>query len=106
MQDNLSGVNGLTALGAVNLVDSTLATFQKSGYQLATYATARSTTQPATMIVGGHPTTASGVTATGARHFLVATDGLIMADTYVGTTMDWDNSGAPITITGGTAIGN
>lgn len=101
---NLSGGNGLTDLGAVNLVDSTLATFQKSGYQLATYATARSATQPATMIIGGHPTTSTGVTATGSRHFLVATDGVIMADTYIGTTMSWDNSGAPITITGGTAI--
>lgn len=101
---NLSGGNGLTTLAAVNLIDSTLGSFLKSGYNFATYATAQSSSQPATMIIGGEPTTATGVTATGARHFLAATDGVIYADNVATSTMSWVNTGAPIVVTGGTAI--
>lgn len=101
---NMSGGNGLTDLAAVNLVDSTLGSFQKSGYQFATYATASTSSQPATLIVGGHPTTSTGVTATGSRQFLAATNGVIMADDYVSGSMAWGVTGGAITITGGTAI--
>ncbi|MBL8182815.1 MAG: prepilin-type N-terminal cleavage/methylation domain-containing protein [Blastocatellia bacterium] len=100
---NLSGGNGLTALSSVNLVDSTLGSFTKSGYVFATYATPRSDIQPATLIIGATPTQATGVTATGARAFLAATDGVIYSDA-VGGSMSWVNTGAPIVVTGGTAI--
>lgn len=101
---DMSGGNGVVSLAAVGLVDSTVGTTQKSGYYIATHATARTALQPATMIIGAHPLTASGVTATGVRHFLAATDGVIFTDNYVGSTMSWDNSGGPISVIGGTAI--
>lgn len=103
---NLSGLNGLTVLSSpgVNLVDSTLGSFLKSGYNFATYATPQSPSQPATMIIGGEPTVSTGVTATGARHFLAATDGVIFADNVSTSSMSWVSSGAPIVVTGGTAI--
>jgi len=100
---NLSGGNGLTDLSSLNLVDSTLGSFRKSGYEFATYATPRSATQPATLIVGATPTQTSGVTATGTRAFLAATDGVIYSD-VAGGTMSWVNTGAPIVVTGGTAL--
>lgn len=101
---NMSGGNGLTNLAAVNLIDSTLGSFTKSGFLFATYAVASTTSQPATMIIGGHPTNTSGVTATGVRQFLAATDGVIKGDPYVGGSMTWGVTGGAITITGGTAV--
>ncbi|QQS33714.1 MAG: prepilin-type N-terminal cleavage/methylation domain-containing protein [Acidobacteriota bacterium] len=103
---DMSGGNGVVTLATLGLVDSTIGSTNKSGYYVATHATARTTTQPATMIVGAHPLTATGVTATGARHFLAATDGVIYASVYVGSTMSWDNSGGPIVVTGGAPLNN
>ena len=102
---NMSGGNGVIDLAAVNLVDSVVGTGQKSGYTIVSYATPRTASQLATMIIGAEPLTQSGVTQTGSRTFLAATEGTIFADP-IGGSMGWDNSGAPITITGGTALGN
>jgi type IV pilus assembly protein PilA len=76
----LDGV-ALTTLGAVNLVDPVLASGTKSGYVYQTGTTARSSTTPATFCTRSVPAVWSGVTATGARCFGVASDGVIMTNT-------------------------
>ncbi len=67
--------------GSINLIDSVLASGTKSGYNFAVGATAATTTVPAVFFGSALPTTATGVTATGARRFAVATDGVLKADT-------------------------
>lgn len=101
---NMSGGNGVTTLATLGLIDPTFGTTIKSGYHFATHATARTASQPATLIIGAVPINASGATATGVRHFLAATDGVIYTSPFVGSTMSWDNSGGPITVVGGTAL--
>jgi prepilin-type N-terminal cleavage/methylation domain-containing protein len=70
----------LVALGSPNLVDSVLATAQKSGYNFIGGRTARTPTAPATFFFSCVPVQPTGITQTGARRFGVATDGVIMAD--------------------------
>jgi len=100
---DMSGGNGLPVLAANNIVDSNLGSGLKSGYVFATYSTPRTATEPASFIVGGTPSNNTGVTATGARSFLIATDGVIYADDAATGTMDWTRT-APITIIGGTQL--
>lgn len=73
---------GLTTLGAanVNLVDSQMATGNKSGFNFVTGVTAPAANVAATFAVGAVPATASGITATGSRKFCVATDGVVRSD--------------------------
>lgn len=104
---NMSGGNGVATLAPLGLIDSTLGSGIKSGYAFATHATSPTATQAATMIIGAVPVNVTGATATGTRHFLAATDGVIYGSPFVGSSMSWDNSGGPISVTGGgTAIGN
>lgn len=79
----VAGLDGvaLTQLGAVNLIDGTLASGTKSGYVYTTGTTARSATGPATFCTRSIPVANSGVTATGTRCFGVAADGVIMTNT-------------------------
>jgi len=70
----------LTALAGPNLVDSTMATGTKSGYNFQGMKIDKSSTAPAQFMFSSVPTTTSGVTQTGSRRFGVATEGVIMAD--------------------------
>jgi type IV pilus assembly protein PilA len=72
---------GLTALATPGLVDSVLGSGTKSGYTFVGGREAATTTTPATFFFSTIPAAASGVTATGARRFGVATDGVLKADT-------------------------
>src|SRR3954452_9160846 len=74
---DLSGHNGLIDLSAKSMIDSNLGSGSKSGYNFATYATPKSDIDPASLIVEALPITPSGVAATGARNFLVASEGVI-----------------------------
>ena len=80
----LDGV-GLTQLGAVNIIDGTLATGTKAGYVYLTGTTLRSGSGPATFCTRTDPTAFTGVTATGVRCFGIASDGVIMTNTADGT---------------------
>jgi prepilin-type N-terminal cleavage/methylation domain-containing protein len=73
-------VAALTELGTPGLVDSVLASGTKSGYNFVGGRTASSTTAPAEFFFSANPTTATGVTQTGARRFGIATNGVMMAD--------------------------
>jgi len=77
-----AGVDGLTAMGptGANLIDSQLASGNKSGYNYLSARTAKATNVEPTFAIGSVPATTSGVTATGTRRFCVATDGVVRAD--------------------------
>ncbi len=77
----------LTELGTPGLVDGVLATGTKSGYNFVGGRVASTTTAPAQFFFSANPTTATGVTATGARRFGIATEGVIMADSSSPTTV-------------------
>ena len=71
----------LSELATPGLVDSTLGTGLKSGYDFQGIRIASSTTAPAQFGFSARPTTTTGVTQTGSRRFGVATDGVLKADT-------------------------
>ncbi len=73
-------VTMMTQLGANNLIDSTLASGTKSGYQFTGGTTTASSSLAATFCARAIPTTNSGITATGTRCFGIATDGVIMTN--------------------------
>jgi len=72
-----SALNDLTG---PSLIDSTLGSGTKAGYNFELFANAPSSAVPATHIIGAIPTTTSGVTQTGSRRFCTRTEGVIMAD--------------------------
>ena len=73
---------GLTALGAPGLIDATLASGNgKSGYDFQGLRVASTSTAPAQFMFSALPLTTTGVTATGARRFGIATEGVIKTDT-------------------------
>ena len=74
-------VAALNELGTPRLIDGTLASGTKAGYNFVGGREDRSSTAPATFFFSTIPTTTSGVTQTGTRRFGVATDGVLMADT-------------------------
>ena len=77
-----TGTNvALSALATPGLVDSVLGTGVKSGYTFVGGREAASTTTPATFFFSAIPAASSGVTATGARKFGIATEGVMKADT-------------------------
>ena len=78
-------IAALTELGAPGLVDGVLGTGTKSGYNFVGGRVAATTSAPAQFFFSAIPTTDTGVTATGARRFGVATEGVLMADTTTGS---------------------
>jgi prepilin-type N-terminal cleavage/methylation domain-containing protein len=80
----LDGV-GLTTLGTNNLIDASLASGTKSGYLFETGTTSKSASVAATFCTRSAPVVWTGVTASGARCFGVATDGVMMTNTANGT---------------------
>ncbi|HMT09455.1 MAG TPA: prepilin-type N-terminal cleavage/methylation domain-containing protein [Pyrinomonadaceae bacterium] len=78
---NFAGVpfvtNAFTTLGAVNIIDPTLATGTKSGYVFAGHSVAGTSTTPPCHLAQAYPTTTTGVTQTGSRIFVIATPGVM-----------------------------
>src|SRR5947209_3797396 len=70
----------LTDLATPNLIDASLGSGTKSGYNFVGGREDKSSTTPATFFFSANPATSSGVTQTGARRFGIATDGVLMAD--------------------------
>jgi len=80
------GATGLTLLNTQGLIDSTLGTGQKSGYDYIATATDRVVgTSEATFTVGAKPSMASGVSQTGTRKFCVATEGVVRSSNVAAT---------------------
>ncbi len=76
--------NAFQTLAANGLMDSTFATGQKSGYVFAGHSEPRSPSQAACHLAQAYPATASGVTQTGTRIFVIATEGVMNAGPYTG----------------------
>ncbi len=78
---NYAGVpfvtNSFTTLGAVSIIDETLASGTKSGYVFAGHSVAQTSTTPPCHLAQSYPVTASGITQTGTRMFTIATEGVI-----------------------------
>lgn len=93
-----------TELGGVNLIDASLGSGTKSGYNFIGGRTPSSASGPALFAGYAYMTTPSGVTATGTRVFNIMTDGVITTGAYgaIVTTI----SGSTITSTGGTPLSN
>ena len=70
----------LTALGTPGLIDGTLATGTKGGYQFRGGRIVATLSVPAQFFFSTIPTGATGVTATGTRKFGISTDGVIKVD--------------------------
>jgi prepilin-type N-terminal cleavage/methylation domain-containing protein len=85
---NYAGVpgvtNAFTTLASTGLIDSSLSSGTKSGYVFAGHADARTATTPACHLAQAYPSTASGVTATGTRIFVIATEGVMNSGTFTG----------------------
>ena len=103
---DMSGGNGLPALASVNIVDSVLGSGTKAGYTWATYAVPRSSTMPASFVAGAAASVRSGVTQTGSRDFLIATEGVLYSDDLNYTnSMTWGaGSTGALEITGGVTV--
>ena len=87
---NGSYSDGLTSLGGTNgLVDSVLASGQKSGYDFAGGKGDATASAPASFWFSAKPTGDTGITATGTRKFGIATDGVLKVSTAaLGTQFD------------------
>ena len=90
----------LTQLGTPSLIDSSLSTGVKSGYDFVGIKADKTSTEPAQFAFSSIPTTTSGVTATGARRFGIGTDGVMKADTTLTHFADM------AAVTAGTALAN
>ena len=62
------------------IIDNTLDTGTKAGYNFRGARTAGSSSSAPTFFFTANPTTTSGVTQTGARRFGIATEGVLVAD--------------------------
>jgi prepilin-type N-terminal cleavage/methylation domain-containing protein len=86
---NYAGVpsvtNAFVTLGGVQLVDSVLATGIKGGYVFAGHSDPATSTSPACHLAQAYPSTASGVTATGSRILVIATEGVMYAGLFSGS---------------------
>ena len=69
--------NAFTVLAAQNIIDSTLGSSVKSGYQFAGHAVAAAAGSPSCHLGRATPVTGSGVTQTGTRTFIIATEGVV-----------------------------
>lgn len=85
---NFAGVpfvtNAFTTLGQVSIIDSTLGSGLKSGYAFAGHSVPATSTTPACHLAQAYPAVSSGVTQTGSRIFVIATEGVMNAGTFTG----------------------
>ncbi len=77
--------NAFTTLGQVNIIDSTLSSGTKAGYVFAGHSVARTATTPPCHLAQAYPTTATGITQTGSRDFVIATEGVMNSRATNGT---------------------
>jgi prepilin-type N-terminal cleavage/methylation domain-containing protein len=70
-------VNAFTTLANEQLVDSVLGSGTKSGYTFAGHSVTASGGNPACHLGQAYPVINSGATATGSRHFVIATEGVM-----------------------------
>jgi type IV pilus assembly protein PilA len=78
-------ISSFTVLGQVNILDPTLASGFKSGYQFSGHAVQATGSTPPCHLAQSVPTTTTGVAATGSRDFTIATQGVIHTRTSNGT---------------------
>jgi prepilin-type N-terminal cleavage/methylation domain-containing protein len=101
------GITGLTQLATPALIDSVLGSGIKSNYTFAGDKTLKTPTAPATFYFATSPVTCGGITATGARAFAVATQGVIVTKTCTGAGGTVSNDFADATaVAGGTPLNN
>ncbi|MFM9903862.1 MAG: type II secretion system protein [Pyrinomonadaceae bacterium] len=85
---NYAGVpgvtNAFTTLAAAGIIDSSLGSGAKSGYTFAGHSDPRTASTPSCHLAQAYPTIASGVTQTGSRIFVIATDGVMYAGAFTG----------------------
>ncbi len=70
----------LGILSGQNLIDATLGSGQKSGYNFATSPVAATSTTPANFVISGAPVSTAAVVRTGYRRFCMIEDGVMRAD--------------------------
>jgi type IV pilus assembly protein PilA len=73
-------LTGLTTLNNAGLIDASIASGSKSGYQIVTGREASSGSAPAQFFVSAIPATSGSVFGTGVHRLGIATDGLIKWD--------------------------
>jgi type IV pilus assembly protein PilA len=100
------GITSLTALGTPALIDSVLASGVKANYYFVGDETAKSTTTPATFYFSTSPVTCGGITATGARDFGIATQGVIVTETCSNAGNATTGAYTAATIASGTPLNN
>jgi len=109
---NYAGATTATAaalqqLGAPGLIDQVLAgdgtNSRKAGYNFVGGKVPSSPTEPAQFWFSANPSTTTGVTATGARRFGIATEGVIVSDS---TAANLGNAYDLAGVTNGTPLSN
>ena len=91
----------MTGLQSANLIDSTLATSGtngKSGYKFTVSKADKSAGTSATFGAVGTPVTATGVTATGTRDFVIQTEGVLYSGTAAALTLAKDGATGTSTV--------
>ncbi len=76
--------NAFQTLGQTGIIDATLGSGLKSGYEFAGHSAPRTSTTAACHLAQAYPTVSSGATQTGTRIFVVATEGVLYAGTWTG----------------------
>lgn len=77
-------VNAFTALGQANILDASIASGTKSGYIFAGHSQQRTSTTPACHLAQAYPISGSGLSQTGTRIFVIATEGVTHAGPFTG----------------------
>lgn len=104
---NYAGVssNPFPILGTAGILDPGLASGIKSGYTFAGTALTASASTSNCHVAEAFPSTPTGVTQTGIRHFMVATEGIVFGGNFGGG-IAYSTAGGICAITGGATIGN
>jgi type IV pilus assembly protein PilA len=83
-----------TTMGSAGIVDTNLATGQKSGYNFSLKANGFGTGSPATFVAMATPVSTSGFTATGTRDFVIQTEGVMYSGTFGALSLTGGATGA------------
>lgn len=112
---NYAGASGVTnafgVLSSEGLLDSTLnspggtAEAVKSGYKFTGGALPAGTGTPASHLALAYPVTTSGVTQTGTRNFVIATEGVVYS-APLSTALSSLYAEPPLRVVGGTPLNN
>ena len=100
----------LAVLNTAGIIDSSLSSATKSGYNFTVNTSTASSSAPATFGFEGHAQTTTGVTRTGERAFAVATDGVLVfalppsGGTSAAACVLAGGTATPVSITGCTGV--